>query len=316
MLGCVASKPGGARIDVHVVHGSSIGAVASVEVDATRAGTTTRMASIQVNSAHFFDSCASDIVTVLLGAQAPADVTLVVTLRDAQGNVLATSSPDVVHVAANADTSVVVRAGDGSDVPGSCGAQAGASGAGAGGGGTSGVTGGGGASASGGAGGASGGAGGASGGAGGASGGAGGASGGAGSTGGSGGLHTLGQTCGSGSDCSPDFPNCLKSLDLGDFGGWHFAWPGGYCTKPCPADSDCGANGLTWTWAYQDLTVCWCLETCSGHASCARTETDTSGQVYECCYGDLYNLPVGSPKPPGHCEPYAGASYQEMMYCD
>src|SRR5262249_26086954 len=121
----------------------------------------------------FFNNCTTNVVNIVVGDRAPADVDVVVTAQTGTTQVMA---HDVIHVDSGEVKTFYSRLGSGNMLPPCEGGVGGSSGAGGIGG--SGGTGG---------------------------------SGGIGGTGGSGG-GDLGAPCTSGAQCSPAFPTCLMSV--------------------------------------------------------------------------------------------------------
>jgi hypothetical protein len=83
-------------------------------------------------------------------------------------------------------------------------------------------------------------------------------------------------------------------------------FPGGYCTRACPAGGDCGPSGTTGDFTVGSDHECWCQRTCSRAADCGRSDF-----AYGCCRSSP--LPDAGPPPPGACNP---PSFVEPDVCN
>jgi hypothetical protein len=229
-----------ARIEIHVEHDGSLDerTIDSIDVTASIHGGT-QMGNVSIQQAAvttFFNNCTTDIVNVVVGDRAPADIDLTVT-ANRSGASPVTVQAQMIHVDSGQVTPFYARLGGMTDLkPPNC-EPSGSGGMG----GTGGVSGTGGIS------------------------GTGGSSG----TGGTGG-GDLGAPCNSSADCNSTFSTCLKTVLPATFG---LNFPGGYCTKACPPGNDCGPNGTWGEWTdSQNNTECWCQRTCNTATDCHRTD--------------------------------------------
>ena len=228
-LGACSSK---ARIEIHVEHGASLTNIDSVQVHANLVNGP-QMGDVTVTPVtSFFNNCSANIVNIVVGDHAPADVHLTVTAYSGS-TIVGMPVEDRVHVDSGEVKTYFARINaEAVMVPSGC-EPAGT-------GGTGGV---GGSSGTGGTGGSSG----------------------TGGTGGTGG-DMLGYPCTSSAQCSGPFSTCLMSVLT------QIPFPNGYCTEPCPPGNDCGPNGTWGEWTIGGSTECWCQRTCNSQADCHRSD--------------------------------------------
>ena len=107
----------GARIELHIEHGDTVSGIDRLEVLATRSGDGNTMSRIIIHPTEaFFGSCSSNVVQILLGSQAPADVDIGVQAWNAADALLGQGVAHV-HVGADEVRQTTVWLGSGVMVP-------------------------------------------------------------------------------------------------------------------------------------------------------------------------------------------------------